>query len=96
MTQLTKWASSCSVLFLSLRLRVSLVVLAIRLALSFHFDTHTHTDSDRQKWTKAEEKVGDLPVNDLGEVEPVLYVLVESTFSPCWPKGLLQTELDCC
>ena len=42
-TRLTKWASSCSVLFFSLRLRFSLVVLAIRLALSFHFDTHTHT-----------------------------------------------------
>ena len=43
-TRLTKWASSCSVLFFSLRLRFSLVVLAIRLALSFSFwHTHTHT-----------------------------------------------------
>ena len=40
-TRLTKWASSCSVLFFSLRLRFSLVVLAYSLALSFSF-WHTH------------------------------------------------------
>ena len=50
-TRLTKWASSCSVLFFSLRLRFSLVVLANRLALSFHFDTHTHTHTHTHQLT---------------------------------------------
>ena len=71
-TRLTKWASSCSVLFFSLRLWFSLVVLAICLALSFsfwhththtHTYTHTHTHTHTQIYTRAHTLVHMLTQN---------------------------------
>ena len=78
-TRLTKWASSCSVLFFSLRLRFSLVVLAIRLALSFSF-WHTHTHYLPRNW----QDVLNYPVTFNLRVFPLKTVQLTGIFLSNW------------